>query len=49
MPEPDFAGIEPTRVPEAKRRLAAIDKYLSFDVTPSFPPAGIRAGPRCCA
>lgn len=30
MPEPDFAGIEPTRVPEAKRRLAAIDKYLSL-------------------
>ena len=30
MPEPDFAGIEPARVPEAKRRLAAIDKYLSL-------------------
>ncbi|MBB3991846.1 hypothetical protein [Croceicoccus naphthovorans] len=24
-------------------------KFATPDVTPSFPPAGIRAGPRCCA
>ena len=23
--------------------------YIGHDVTPSFPPAGIRAGPFCCA
>ena len=34
MLEPDFAGIDPTRVPEVKRRIGAIEAYLSLP-TPS--------------
>ncbi len=34
MPEPDFAGIDPARVPEVKRRIGAIEAYLSLP-TPS--------------
>lgn len=30
MNEPDFSGIEPLRVPEARRRLAAINEYLAL-------------------
>ena len=34
MPEPDFAGIDPARVPEVKRRIGAVESYLSLP-TPS--------------
>lgn len=34
MPEPDFAGIDPARVPEVKRRIRAVESYLSLP-TPS--------------
>lgn len=30
MSEPDFSGIDPLRVPEARRRVAAIDEYLKL-------------------
>lgn len=30
MKEPDFSGIEPLRVPEARRRVAALDEYLAL-------------------
>lgn len=30
MREPDFSGIDPLRVPEARRRVQALDKYLAL-------------------
>jgi hypothetical protein len=30
MSEPDFSGIDPLRVPEARRRIAVLDEYLSL-------------------
>lgn len=30
MSEPDFSGIDPLRVPEARRRIAALEAYLSL-------------------
>ncbi|MFD1949462.1 hypothetical protein ACFSGX_01610 [Sphingomonas arantia] len=30
MSEPDFSGIDPLRVPEARRRIAAINEYLAL-------------------
>ena len=31
MSEPDFSGIDPLRVPEARRRICVLEKYLSLD------------------
>ena len=30
MSEPDFSGIDPLRVPEARRRVATIEKFLEL-------------------